>query len=322
MPLSIQQSLALLRQCEEGPPTPKQLDLLRSGLNHRSNLVVERAAEIAAAHKCEALEEELLAAYQRFVTDNASDRSCSTKATLCEALRAVGYDDFNFYLRGIRYHQFSHGSPPVDVAAQLRVNCGFALAEFGYPSIMRELVDLLADAEKTARAGAAKAIAWVRNPGSEAILRLKVRLGDSAAEVVGECFAGLLSLEPQASLSLVVSYLESEDRELIYEAAIALGESRVSEAFEPLKALAVPNRDRELQEGILMAIALLQRTVAVDFLLSLVAGTDIATGRAAIRALRHCRDQQLIRERLGAIVQRCEEDVIRRTFTEEFDKYI
>ncbi len=71
-----------------------------------------------------------------------------------------------------------------------------------------------------------------------------------------------------------------------------------------------------------MAMALLQRTVAVDFLLSLVAGTDIATGRAAIRALRHCRDQQLIRERLGAIVQRCEEDVIRRTFTEEFDKYI
>lgn len=318
MPRSIQQSLALLRQCEEGPPTPKQLDLLRSGLNHRNNLVVERAAEIAAAHKCDALEEELLAAYQRFLTGDASDGSCSTKATLCEALRSVGYDDFDFYLRGIHYHQFSHGSPPVDVAAQLRVNCGFALAESGYPSVMRELVDLLADAEQTARAGAAKAIAWIRNPGSEAILRLKVRLGDSAAEVVGECFAGLLSLEPQASLSLVVSYLESDDRELVQEAAIALGESQIPEAFEPLKALAVPNRDRDLQEGILMAMALLQRTVAVDFLLSLVAGTDIATARAAIHALRHCRDQPSIRERLVTIIQRCEEDVIRRAFAEAF----
>ena len=117
----------------------------------------------------------------------------------------------------------------------------------------------------------------------------------------------------------MASHLQSEDRELICETAIALGESRIPEAFEPLKATAVPQRDRELQENLLIAMALLQQPVAVEYLLSLVTEEDVATARTAIGALRHCRDQPSVHARLEPLVQCSPADSIRRTFAEEFD---
>jgi len=61
----------------------------------------------------------------------------------------------------------------------------------------------------------------------------------SASHSSASCFAGLLSLAPQASLLLVASHLQSENRELVCETAIALGESRNPESFELLKAAGI-----------------------------------------------------------------------------------
>lgn len=43
------------------------------------------------------------------------------------------------------------------------------------------------------------------------LLRLRVLTGDAEADVLGECFAGLLAASPDKSGPLVARYLDSED---------------------------------------------------------------------------------------------------------------
>lgn len=290
------------------------------GLRHRSCLVVERAAQITGRQKQEVLVPELVAGFQRLLKDPVkNDRGCVAKTAICAALREIGYDDHAFFLRGVRYVQMESGyGPAEDKAAELRAICGFALAETGYRDVIVELVDLLADPEKTARAGAARAIAWTNRPESESLLRLKVHVGDRESEVMGECFAGLLSVAPQRSLPIVGKYLNADDPAIRYEAAVAIGESRRPEALELLTSRAVATRDREDQRVLLMSLALLQNSEAVEFLFSCISDEDPLLAAAAVSALGHCRDRTTIRKRLTQMLGRRSHAAMEQAFRDAF----
>jgi hypothetical protein len=173
-----------------------------------------------------------------------------------------------------------------DTAPGLRATCALGLVRIHYTDMMLELADLLADPEPEARIGAARAIAYSENSQGVALLRLKVKMGDSDPQVMSECFVALLQLSPMQSLNLVASYLDHPDAQICEMAALALGESRIEAVFPILAQWWKQTRQQELRQTGLLAIALLRHDAAFEFLLSLVLEGHPSDADAAITALR------------------------------------
>lgn len=298
--------MAPLRECESDPSHPAADARIRAGLASANNRVVELAARLAGGQGRKPLVAELRLAYDRLLAAGGNaDRGCLAKTEIVDALRTLDYEDAGFFLAGIRFHQYDPcfgGS--TDSAARLRALCGFALIQQSHPQAMSELVDLLADPEKTARAGAARAIAHGGGPESEWLLRLKISLGDKDPEVMGECFAGLLRLDPRQGIARVAPFLGDPSEELACEAAIALGETRLPVALPYLQTQLLRTKSRDYIRTLLLAISLLGTSEAVDHLLSVVEEGDYDVAVAAIDALSNCRDRAEVQERLTAIVSK------------------
>ena len=123
-----------------------------------------------------------------------SDKQCRGKSRLSGAQQARVCG-----ARGIP--AVRHGSFPgapiwdsgQDAAGPLRAHCGpFGLARINPPDLLLHLTDLLLDRTKRRGPGAQ----GVRGSGSRAaipLLRFKARIGDTEAEVLGECFTALLA---------------------------------------------------------------------------------------------------------------------------------
>lgn len=304
MPTSSSHELAHLRECQANPSHPEAELRLRKGLASLSNRTVELAARLTGEQERKALTEDLRAAYRRFLSnDGKGDPGCLAKTEIVEALRKLDYDEDEFFLAGIRYHQYEPvWGGEADSAARLRVFCGFALIQRSHPQAMSELVDLLTDHEKTARAGAARAIAHGGGSESELLLRLKISLGDAEPEVMGECFAGLLQLDPHEGIRRVAPFLADKSEDLACEAAIALGETRQSAALPYLQTQLLRTTSRDYTRTLLTAIGLLGSHEAVEHLFSVVLEGDYDTSVAAIYALAHCREREAIKERLTQLV--------------------
>lgn len=312
--------IARLRACEDNPSSPTLEETVREGLASTNYRAVSRAAKLVSQHHLEVFEDELLAAYKQFLDNpTKTDPGCEAKTPLCEALRQIEHDDADFFLAGIHYHQYEpiYGGES-DTAAELRAICGFALIQLNDSRAMSELVDLLGDPEKTARAGAARAIAHARSQASELLLRLKIDLGDSEPEVLGECFAGLLRIDAEGGISRVAKYLTHRNEDVCCEAALALAETRSPNAFPPLQRQAQLRHGRDYENVLLTSIGLLALPESVDYLLQVVTGPDVGAAIAAIRALRHCRDPRSFRDRLQSAVDQTKDRSIARAFKEEF----
>lgn len=322
MPKSAQSELAALRECEENPSLEDILDRLRHGLSSKRNRTVERAAKIVAAQQRRELLDNLAGAYERFLDEpRKTDPGCLAKTAIVEALWQLEYPDADFFLQGIRFHQYEPGlGGETDSAARLRACCGFALIQRSHPRAMGELVDLLADREKTARAGAARAIAHGGGRDSALLLRLKVSVGDPSPEVLGECFSGLLQLEGEEAIPRVAKYLHDPEEDFRCEAAIALSETHSPTAFEILKRHIPRAESREYGRVLFAAIGLLSLPTAVDYLLSLVRGNDVQQAILAIKGLTHSRDRQAIEERLGQIIDQTGHRDLLQAFREAFPR--
>jgi HEAT repeat protein len=296
--------MAPLRECEANPAHPEVESRLRQGLLSANNRAVELAARRVGPQQRKSLTNELRLAFDRFLAgDGQNDRGCLAKTEIVDALRLLDYDDAEFFLAGIRYHQYDpRFGGSTDSADRLRALCGFALIQQSHPRALSELVDLLTDPEKAARAGAARAIAHGGGRESELLLRLKIALGDPAPEVMGECFAGLLGLDPHQAIVRVAPFLDGKSEELASEAAIALGETRQPAALPYLQTQLLRTESRDYTRTLLMAIGLLGTTEAVEHLFSIVAGGNYDTAVAAIEALANCRERAAIKEKLTALV--------------------
>lgn len=262
---------------------------LRKALGDRNNYLVAKAAAIAADRGLHELVPDLAAAFERFMRDPVkSDPQCWAKNAIAKALKDMGYQEADFYLRGLKYQQLE----PVwnnheDTATTLRGACALALATCPLPrlGILTHLLDALGDAATTVRVDAARAIAQIAGPDSLLLLRLKASCGDREAEVVGQCFAGMLAISPPDSVTFIAGFLDSKNEDVATEAAAVLGESNDPAAFEILRNRWRAHRNPEVRRAILLSLGASRLEAAAKFLLTVVTDGLSEDAAHAIRAL-------------------------------------
>ena len=112
------EEIAELRSAPEETALPQ----LRKALKDRSNYVVAKAAAIAGERQFHSLEPDLLAAFERFMSDPAkSDPQCWAKNALAKALKDLSLNDPAVFFRGIAHFQLEGTwGGNVDTAATLR----------------------------------------------------------------------------------------------------------------------------------------------------------------------------------------------------------
>ncbi len=230
-----------LKELAGEPPSPAGAAEIQKALGTTHNHVVAAAAGAAGAWGNDSFAPasfaaHLLAAYERFMESPVkSDPACAAKLAIVEALHKMERAEYALYLRGAKHVQFE----PVfggqeDTAPVLRVRSAQALAELGYADADFILVDLLNDREPAARRGAVQ-IAGARGGRTDAIMLRMAALSETKEpEVAGSSLEWLMKLDPRGSLEFVKRFLRDRRPEVIEAAALALGESRLPEAFDLL----------------------------------------------------------------------------------------
>jgi hypothetical protein len=297
--------LAALAALEPGTERAAQKALLEDCLADRHYRVVARAATLAAQRGLTELVPPLLAAYPRFLEEPARkcDPQCIAKQAIVQALVELDARDIDFFLAGMRYVQREPG--PADSAIHVRSGCAMGLVASGYSRAIQEITVLLTDPEWRVRAGAARAIACGRPSEAEAVLRLKVRVGDPEAEVTGECFNGLLTVAQDDCVPFVAEHLDSDDQGVRDYAALALGESRQPAALAHLRsAWEVRPHDGAFRAVLLRAAALHRSPEAFDWLLGCIERGSQADADVAVEALSIFERDTKLRERIEAALGR------------------
>ncbi len=213
---------------------------LRRYLADASSFIVAEAARIIKDQAVAELVGDLVAAFDRLMIDpEESDKQCRAKIEIVDALNRLDYAEPDVFLRGLTHRQNPRfGEPGQDAAGALRADCAFGLVRINYPGVVLLLTELLLDSDNTARAGAARALGGTGSLAAVPLLRYKVRTGDRLLEVIGECFASLLTLSFEESLPFVAEYLQAGDSDLQGTAVFALAETRRPEAFAVLRGFA------------------------------------------------------------------------------------
>lgn len=269
--------------------------------------VVAKAARLAEDALHYELEAALLAAYARLLDKPAKqDPSCLAKKAIARALVALDCRNVEFFLRGLRYRQLEPvWGATADTAADVRASSAMGLVATGYSRALVELTALLVDPELGARVGAVRAIACGNPREAELLLRAKALFGDAEPQVVGECFTGLLSIEPDESIAFVASYLSHADEAICELAALALGESRLDAALAPLaKAWDGVLVGAELRRALLRAAAAHRSEAAFEWLLAIVADARPAVVADVVDALSPYKHNAKLMQRLTAAVSR------------------
>jgi HEAT repeat protein len=282
----LEELLNALEQIEANPDTEAGIATLTRILASRQSLAIARAAKLVGKAGLTALETPLAEAFTRLLQNpTETDPGCLGKNEIAQALYRLEAHTNDVFLPGIRHIQME----PVwggkeDRAAKLRGICALGLVRANYTYAMVELADLLADRESEARIGAARAIAYSGDPNGVPLLRLRLKIGDDPA-VVQEAVMALLKLAPESSLPLARDLLRGA--ETTAEAvALALGDSRLLEAWPLLRDWWDPVKSPELRRSGLLAMALLRLDPALDFLIELIATGSPTDALEAITALR------------------------------------
>jgi HEAT repeat protein len=278
---------------------------MRKRIGDRSNLVVAAAAALAAENGLHDLFGELVVAFDRFMTNPLKDdKLCRAKIAIVEALDRMEHPDTGVFLKAAAHVQLE----PVwggteDSAPPLRSAALVALARADGVGSLPLLVDAMADPARDVRIASAVALGAVGSEAAGLVLRLKARLGDDDPDVFSECLGGLLELDAGENLPLVAEYLDPASPVACEAAAMALGKSRLAEAFEPLADCWRRAHSGELKQHLLLALALLRRPAALDFLVELVANGEEPDAVSAISALSIYKDDLRLRERIETILE-------------------
>jgi HEAT repeat protein len=288
---------ALRQQPDEACVAP-----LRTALQHRNNYIVSKAAEMVALRHMNELMPELLTAFDRFFEDAVkSDPQCWAKNSLSRALAALELQEPAPFLRGLRHVQMEPvwgGSS--DTAGPLRGICALALVQCRVVpevELLRHLLDLLLDKDKTARADAVRAIEQLDSPAAALLLRLRAQtpMENDEAEILGACYAGVLRIEGEPALQWVSRFLADED-DAAGEAALAISATRSQQAFELLKQRFETARDPWFRSVLLSAIALTRQDAATDFLLRLVESDAMGADQVVEALLRSAPAEDVVLE--------------------------
>jgi hypothetical protein len=287
-------------------PVEACIPSLRVTLKHQNNYIVAKAADIVAQRRLEALLPDLLAAFDRFFKDaEKRDPQCWAKNSLSRALAALELQDPAPFLRGIKHVQLeATWGGRSDTAGVLRGTCALTLVQCrAVPEVelLRHLLDMLVDTDKSARGDAVRAVEQVGSSAASLLLRLRAQIGgDEEAEILGGCYAGVLRIEGVAALPWVSRFLATED-DAAGEAALAMAATHSVEAFEMLKARWEKARDVWFRSLLLSAITLTRQSAATEFLLSLVKADSIGADQVVEALLRSLPSEEILL-RLKALV--------------------
>jgi HEAT repeat protein len=259
---------------------------LRKALRDKSNLVVAKAAKLVEEGQYRDLIPDLLEAYDRlFVEPVKRDTQCWGKQAIAKALRDLEYGESAPYLRGARYIQMEkvYGGEQ-DTAGGLRGVCLLALPgcnDIRRETILRFLVDAMTEADPAVRADAARAIGAMGGDDSAMLLRLKARMGDREAPVMGQVFESMLALERSQAIEFVQEFLRSGAGDVAEEAALAIGNARMEKGVEVLLAAFAETFDKDYRRVLLRALSISRQEQAVAFLRDRASQGD-ADARAAL----------------------------------------
>lgn len=265
-------------------------DLIEKALGDPANLIVAEAAKLAASRSLTALIPVLLRSFDSlFQNPVKRDAKCWAKTAIVQALTALEYDQAAPFLRGLSHVQME----PVwggngDAAAELRASSVLGLVQttdVGRTAILTRLVDAMADEADPVRVEAVRGVAEMGGDESLLLLRLKARLGDPRARVLGHVFDGILSFTSDSGVALVGGYLDAGDPGVRDEAALALGSSRLPDAVDALIARAKETTDPELRDTLFRALSASRRPKAIEFLVETIRAGMTRDARAALEAL-------------------------------------
>jgi HEAT repeat protein len=318
--LSVDEKLAaigLLRDREDAPEVAADL---RRALADRSNLVVAAAAALAADRRSAELAPDIEAAFDRFMDEpEKTDKLCRAKLAIVQALDALDHDAVKVFERAVSHVQMEPvWGGQVDTAEPLRAAAILALSRIGHREMMTRLVDAITDPAKDVRIAAAQALAQHGSEAACLVLRLRARVGDADPEVLSECLHGLLMTAPAEQLSFVSSFLESTGAGNAEAAILALGRSRLPEAFDVLRTTWERDALAPAKDEILLALAMLRLPAATDFLLEIVAGDPESTALRALSSLLIHRHDPRLQERLEDAVRKHGGQNLRARFEREF----
>ncbi len=317
---SLDDKLAAIRVLRGQSLTPEQKSELRKRIGDRSNLVVAAAAAIVGENALVELANELEAAFDRFMANPLKDdKLCRAKIAVVQALDKMEHPKPGIFLKASRHVQLE----PVwggteDSAPPLRAAAIVALARVEGSNALPLLVDAIVDPAKDVRIAAALGLGVVGTESAGLVLRLKVRLGDKDPDVLSECLGALLMVDPRVNLPVVTEFLDPSDPAACEAAAMALGKSRLPEALDPLKECWHQSHSDELSPHILLAIAILRRPAANDFLMELVASEPEPSAIAAVSALKIFKYDPHLLERLARLVHERKSPRLQAEFDRDF----
>ena len=315
MSLNIDGQLRRLGELRKAQVSDGLRDEIRKALAAKSNFVVARAADIAKEKGLRELVPELASAFARQIDSPERDKGCEAKLALIKALHELDYDDAELFIKGIRHVQMeaSFGGK-VDSAAGLRAASAIGLARLRYGRVLVELLPLLVDPAAQVRAAAAEAIAATGRSEGELLLRMKVLSGDREPEVMAACFSSLLQLARESALEFVAGYLASAQESFRDAAALALGTSRLPQAFEILKGQWSAGLDERFMDVLLLALASMRDERAMAFMLSLIQEGSHRAALAVLRALKPFATDERIRNQLEAAISKRGDTDLRKEF--------
>src|ERR1700685_2705010 len=178
----IEQQLEKLSGLRAQGPAEQSVAALQDALANPVNVVVAKAARIAADLGLQSLLPNLLLAFDRlFDKPIQSDPQCWGKNAIAKALKELGHASSKEFLRGLKHVQME----PVwgreeDTATVLRGTCALALvqcADITRQEAFRHLIDVFTDDIATVRAEIAQALGQMAGEEAALLLRLKARMG-------------------------------------------------------------------------------------------------------------------------------------------------
>jgi hypothetical protein len=289
MPRRIEDEIAKLAEaCRKDPASA--VAALRKALGDRVNLMVAKAAALSGELRLAELVPDLLRAFDRLFENPAkSDQQCWGKNAIARALKELDYNEAAPFLRGAVHVQVepAYGGA-VDTAGALRGVCLLALpgcADIRREEILRYLVNALTEEDPSVRADAARAFGAMGGDESALVLRLKARVGDQEAPVIGQVLESLLVVERARALPFVKEFLNRTGGETAEEAALALGSSRIPAAVDLLLEAWQGAMGEEYREALLRALSLSRDDRAVEFLKKLASEGRDRDAKAARAAL-------------------------------------
>jgi len=274
--------------------------ILQKALEGKYSLVIAKAARIAGEAQAFELAGPLAAAFARLLPRGSErDKGCTALTDIARALVKLDYDDAELFRRGMKHVQMEAvwgGS--VDVAPELRAVCAMGLANSRDPKKLQPMVELLADREWPARAGALRAITVVGTDSASLLLRYKALLGDKEPEVLSDCLAGLLALDGAEALPVVAKLADSNEPEVREAAILSLGASRRADAIEWLKERFDQTAHLETKKYLVVALASSRTEAAMAFVLELIREGTRSAAAMAISALSVYHNDRGLREEI------------------------